>query len=328
MTIFPYNYKPFISEPIENEKAIKLVRDKFVEALFEDDLQLLRTSCPLFINTDNGVNDDLCGQSNPISFNINKHNINAEIVQSLAKWKRIKCKQLNLLPLSGIYTNMNAIRNNEEIDNLHSIYVDQWDWEMVIDNDHRTYEFLSTIVKSIYSAILRTEYIVNKIYPQLQRFLPEDIKIISTKELEYLYPGRTQTEREYLITSKYRAVFITEMDGFYNRASDYDDWALNGDMLIWSDIINRPIEITSMGIRVNRDALIDQLKRSDEEYKQNLQYHKMILNDELPLTIGGGIGQSRLCMLLLQKAHIGEVQSSVWDKQTIEEFEKYNLKPL
>lgn len=296
----------------EIEKQIKFVRDTFTEHLFEKKLKLLRTTAPLFIKSDNGVNDDLNGQSEPIKFKINKHNINVEIVQSLSKWKRLKLHEFEMQPYEGIYTNMNAIRNNELLDELHSAYVDQWDWEMVISNKDRNIDFLRKIVDDIYKSIYYTETKLAYRY-NIPSCLPCNYYFIKNTDLMNLYPNISQAEREYNITKKYGAVFICCIDNSENRASDYDDWNLNGDLLIWSNILNKPIEITSMGIRVDAESLKKQLKISNEEYKGKFDYHKMILNNELPLTIGGGIGQSRLCMLLLHKNHIKDVQSSVWD---------------
>lgn len=320
----PNNYKNLIDNPIKNEEAIDFIRNTF-EKCFSKAFQLYRTSCPLFIKSDNGLNDDLNGQSNAINFNICRENINAEIVHSLAKWKRIKLKQLKVQPYYGIYTDMNAIRTNEEFDNLHSVYVDQWDWEVVISEDDRNEKLLYEIVNDLYNCIKETETKLCKKYKSIKPFLSDKIKFITSNELKNLYKDKSQKEREYLITKEYKTVFISKLGKEYNRASDYDDWNLNGDLLIWSDIIEAPIEITSMGFRVNSESLINQLKHSNEQYKTAFPYHQMIINNELPLTIGGGIGQSRLCMLLLQKAHIGEVQCSIWDDETLRIAKENNV---
>ena len=261
----------------------------------------------------------------PVTFHIHKSNVNVEIVHSLAKWKRMKLHEFDMKPYKGIYTNMNAIRNNEYLDNLHSAYVDQWDWECVISEYNRNIEFLKDVVRNIYASIKDIESLLNEKYPVLKNKLPRGVNFYTLSKLKETYPDSSQKEIEYIITKQDKAVFIIGMDNSCDRASDYDDWELNGDLLIWSDVIEQPIEITSMGIRVNKDSLEKQLDITNENYKKDFDYHRMILNDELPLTIGGGIGQSRLCMLLLQKAHIGEVQCSVWDKRTIDYANDNNI---
>lgn len=320
-------YQPLISG-VDNEKAIKYIRDTFTKILFEDSWSFVRTSAPLIIESGKGINDDLAQQSLPISFSIHKSNVNVEIIHSLAKWKRMKLYEFGMKPYQGIYTNMNAIRTGEYLDNLHSAYVDQWDWECVIDKNDRNIEFLKDVVRNIYSSIKSIEIAICTKYPQLKQKLPSGVKFYMLKELKDKYPHCSQKEIESIITKQDKAVFIIGMGKECDRASDYDDWTLNGDLLIWSDVINTPIEITSMGIRVDKNALKRQLKESNEEYKKEFEYHKKILNEELPFTIGGGIGQSRLCMLLLQKAHIGEVQCSVWDNKTINYANENNIKLL
>lgn len=313
-----------MNDRIVTEQMIKFIRDTFTNLLFEKRLNLLRTSAPLIVECDNGVNDDLAGQSSAVSFPIIKHGLNAEIVQSLAKWKRLKLKTLQMESGDGIYTNMNAIRSNETLDRLHSAYVDQWDWEMVIDKNDRTPLFLFDIVNVIYSSLRETEKLFCDKF-DMSPFLKPYLSFVSYDVLKARYPGKSQKEIEYLETQSQKSVFIYGLDKDCDRASDYDDWALNGDLIIWSDAINAPIEISSMGIRVDRNALELQLEECDEKWKKKFDYHKMILNDELPLTIGGGIGQSRLCMLLMQRKHIGEVQSSVWDSDNLLYAEANNL---
>lgn len=313
-----------MNDRIVTEQMIKFIRDTFTYLLFEKRLNLLRTSAPLIIECDNGVNDDLAGQSAAVSFPIIKHGLNVEIVQSLAKWKRIKLKTLQMSPREGIYTNMNAIRANETLDKLHSAYVEQWDWEMVIDEIDRTPIFLFEIVDIIYYSLRETEKLFCEKF-NTKPFLKPYLSFVSYDTLKARYPGKSQKEIEYLETQSQKSVFIYGLDKNCDRASDYDDWTLNGDLIIWSDAINAPIEISSMGIRVDKNALEYQLEECDENWKKKFDYHKMILNGELPPTIGGGIGQSRLCMLLMQRKHIGEVQSSVWDENNIQYAEANNL---
>lgn len=319
----PYNS---ILLPCENERAIKYVRDTFTELLFEKMWYLIRTSAPLFIESGNCVNDDLANTCKPVSFNIGDKSV--EMLHSLAKWKRLKLKDFNMCRYFGIYTNMNAIRKDEELDNLHSVYVDQWDWEIVISKSDRTIQCLKDHVRDIYHCIRLTESKLCNKFRYIKPFLPKDITFFNLSELKCEYPNKTQQEIEKIVCEKYGAVFIIGMDYTCGRASDYDDWKLNGDLLIWSDVLDIPIEITSMGIRVDKNSLKEQLSVCNENYKEEFDYHKQILNDELPLTIGGGIGQSRLCMLLLQKAHIGEVQCSVWDNKTINYANENNIKLL
>ena len=315
-------YKSILS-PIDTERAIEHVRDKFTEQLFKRMWYLTRTSAPIFIESGNCVNDDLANTCTPVFFNIGDKQV--EMLHSLAKWKRLKLKTLNLPRYCGIYTNMNAIRKDEELDKLHSVYVDQWDWEMVISKSDRNLQCLRDHVIDIYNCIKRTELSLCSKFSQIKEFLPDLVTFFNLNDLKEEYPNKTQKEIEFLITKEFGAVFIIGMDNTCGRASDYDDWQLNGDLLIWSNVINEPIEITSMGIRVDKTSLETQLSTCNEIYKKEFDYHRMILNDELPLTIGGGIGQSRLCMLLLQKAHIGEVQCSVWDDKTIQYTKENNI---
>lgn len=314
---------------LETEIAIKKVKDFFEKSL-SSKLDLIRVSAPLFIKPETGLNDNLNGYEEAVSFIVKSINTKVEIVQSLAKWKRYALNKYHVSLDKGIYTDMNAIRKDEDLDSLHSIYVDQWDWEKVISNDERNEEYLFSVVKLIYQSLKETENYINGEYKCFSKKLPEDIYIISTKKLEELYKEKTPKEREYLISKKYHAVFIYQIgwplsngvshDG---RAADYDDWLLNGDILVYDKILDRAVELSSMGIRVNSESIVKQLKHKGEEYKLNNPYVKAILNNELPLTIGGGIGQSRLCLFFLEKKHIGEVQSSIWQQD--EELENLNI---
>ena len=316
---------------IETQVAIKYLKDNFENALAKK-LNLVRVSAPLFVKKDSGLNDHLNGTEERVSFSINGETI--EIVQSLAKWKRYALAKYNFPKGTGLYTDMNAIRKDEVMDSLHSIYVDQWDWEMIIDESERTKRFLFSIVNKIYSVIYKVANLSEKKWG-FSYNLPNKIFRISTKELEKMYPDKTPSEREYLITKEHRAIFIYQIgwplknkaphDG---RAADYDDWKLNGDIILFDDAIDGPIELSSMGIRVNKESLTKQLKYKNELDKLDNPYCKSIINDELPLTIGGGIGQSRLCMFYLQKRHIGEVQSSLWSKEVIEDSKKKGIKLL
>ena len=311
----------------ETQKAIKLIKNEF-ELKLAEELGLTRVSAPLFVDPNTGLNDNLSGKEQAVGFDLidKKH---LEIVQSLAKWKRYALKKYNL---SGLYTDMNAIRPNEELDNLHSLYVDQWDWEKVITKEERNLDYLKDTVRKIYKAFLKTEDFISSLYPELKHDLPKDITFIDSNELLKMYPNLTNKERENEITKKYKAVFLIGIGKRLDngevhdlRASDYDDWNLNGDILVWHDTLKIALEISSMGIRVNKDVLLKQLSDKNENFKLERDYHKQIINEELPLTIGGGIGQSRLCLFFLNKAHIGEVQSSYWDEQDIKEFAKYNI---
>ena len=323
----PTNYKALLDLK-QTELAIKKIKDFFLNSL-STELRLRRVTAPLFVLRGLGLNDDLNGVERPVSFPIKDMNeATAEVVHSLAKWKRVTLAEYNVNPGFGIVTDMNAIRSDEEMDNIHSLYVDQWDWERVITAEDRNVAFLKKIVNKIYSAILRTEFFICETYPQLKPFLPEDVFFIHSEELAKMYPSKTAKEREDLICKKYGAVFIMGIGGKLSdgkehdlRAPDYDDWStpnedgflgLNGDLLIWYPILERSIELSSMGIRVDKEALERQLKQQGKEERKKLYFHQRLLNGTLPLSIGGGIGQSRLCMILLHKAHIGETQSSIW----------------
>lgn len=325
--IYVKNYKSILSLE-DTELAIKFVKDTFEERLSYY-LDLTRVSAPLFVDPLTGLNDNLNGYEKAVSFNVNQTNTHLEIVQSLAKWKR---NALNKYGFKGIYTDMNAIRPFEELDNIHSLYVDQWDWEKVIIKEERTIDYLKKTVKKIYQALIDTSNSLGKKYPNLIHILPEDITFISSYELEELYPNLSRKERENEIAKKYGAVFLMNIgddlrDGkpHDGRAADYDDWSLNGDILLWYEPLGIAYEISSMGIRVDSNSLKYQLKKKNEEFKLDYQYHQDIINDRLPLTIGGGIGQSRMCLFMLNKVHIGEVQASYWPEDDIEEFEKLNI---
>ena len=315
----PQNYTNILGNVENTEKAIKAVKDMFQNNLSAQ-LALLRVTAPMVVLSGTGLNDDLNGVERPVNFPIkDMDERRAEVVHSLAKWKRVKLAEMGVEPGRGIYTDMNALRPDEELDNIHSIYVDQWDWEKVIRRGDRTFDFLKKTVRRIYEAIKVTE---NKLYvefPQIEPELPEEIFFITSQELLDLYPTLSAKQREDAITEKYKAVFIIGIGGQLSdgtkhdgRAADYDDWDLNGDLLLWNNVLERAFEVSSMGIRVDEKSLVKQLKAKGEEYKLPLMYHKKLLAGELPLTIGGGIGQSRLCMFLLRKAHIGEIQSSLW----------------
>lgn len=328
----PSNYKPKL-DIVETEKAIKELKDFFEKALSEE-LNLLRVSAPLFVLPETGLNDNLNGVERPVSFDIKHHDgKTAEIVHSLAKWKRYALKRYGIPEGYGLYTDMNAIRRDELTDNLHSIYVDQWDWERVINRSDRNIDFLKMIVRKIYSVFLKTQDHITSIYPQLDAFLPQDITFITSQELEDAYPDLEPAKRETEAARKYGAIFVMQVgvklkrsgkphDG---RAPDYDDWKLNGDMVFYYPVLGRAFEVSSMGIRVDEESLALQLKEAGCEERAQLPFHKALLNGELPLSIGGGIGQSRLCMFFLNKAHIGEVQVSVWPDDMVLECEKAGI---
>ena len=324
--IVPSDYRNILGTVENTEKAIKAVKDMFQNNLSAQ-LALLRVTAPMMVLSGTGLNDDLSGVERPVRFPIkDMGDAGAEVVHSLAKWKRMKLAEMNVAPGKGIYTDMTALRPDEELDNIHSIYVDQWDWEKVIRREDRTEEFLRKIVRRIYEAIKVTE---NKLYvefPQIVPELPENIHFIHSQELLDLYPGKTSKEREDAVTREYGAVFIIGIgaplsDGMPHdgRAADYDDWSLNGDLLVWDSVLNRSLELSSMGIRVDEESLRSQLRSKGEEWKEKLLFHSKLLSHELPYTIGGGIGQSRLCMFLLRKAHIGEIQSSIWPEEMVEQ---------
>ena len=326
--MIPQGYRNILGSLENTEKAIKAVKDMFQDNLSAQ-LALLRVTAPMIVMSGTGLNDDLNGVESPVAFPVkDMDGSQAEIVHSLAKWKRVKLAQMKVPEGRGIYTDMNALRPEEELDNMHSIYVDQWDWEKVITREQRSLEFLKKTVRRIYEAIKVTE---NKLYvefPQIEPMLPEDIFFIHAEELLQMYPGLNPKEREDAVVKEHKAVFIIGIGGVLSdgqphdgRSADYDDWStanedgyhgLNGDLLLWNPVLECSFEISSMGIRVDDVALRRQLELRGEAWKSELMYHKALLEGELPYTIGGGIGQSRLCMFLLRKAHIGEIQSSVW----------------
>lgn len=308
----------------ETEIAIKFIKDYFERSLAQN-LNLIRVSAPLFVKSNMGLNDTLNGSERPVSFDAKGiSECNMEIVQSLSKWKRMALKHYEFKSGEGLYTDMNAIRRDEDLDNIHSYYVDQWDWEKVILKEDRCEDYLKKTVREIYKAFKDTEEYISEKYSYIEKCLPEDICFITTQELEDMYPEITAKEREHKIAKEKGAVFIMKVGGVLKsgemhdgRSPDYDDWELNGDILFWYEPLEIALELSSMGIRVDEDALMKQLKIRKCEEKAKLPYHKMILDKELPYTIGGGIGQSRICMYFLRKAHIGEVQATIWDDETI-----------
>lgn len=329
--MIPQGYRNLLGSLENTEKAIKAVKEMFQDNLSAQ-LALLRVTAPMVVMSGMGLNDDLNGVESPVAFPVkDMEGRSAEVVHSLAKWKRLKLAQMDVPPGRGIYTDMNALRPEEDLDNIHSIYVDQWDWEKVITEDQRNLDFLKKTVRRIYEAIKVTE---NKLYvefPQIEPMLPENVFFIHSEELLQRYPGMTPKEREDAVTKEYGAVFVIGIGGKLSdgsvhdgRSADYDDWTtpnedgylgLNGDLLLWNPVLGHAFEISSMGIRVDADALARQLELRGETGKSGLLYHRLLLEGGLPLTVGGGIGQSRLCMFLLRKAHIGEIQSSVWPER-------------
>lgn len=317
---------------ISTEIAIKYVKDLFERRLAHH-LNLMRISAPLYVRKSSGLNDDLSGIERPVGFDIKEiKNEDIEIVHSLAKWKRMALKRYHMNIGKGIYTDMNAIRRDEVLDNLHSTYVDQWDWEKIIDEKSRNVEFLKMTVRNIMKALKETEKELDIVFENLEPFIHEDVYFITSQELEDRFPDLTPKQREYEITKQYKTVFIMQIGDVLksgkkhdDRAPDYDDWALNGDILLYYPILDCPIEISSMGIRVNKQSLQEQLKKADCEARLQLPFHQMLMNDELPLTIGGGIGQSRICLILLNKAHIGEVQVSQWDDEMVKVCEEHHI---
>ena len=317
--ILPEHYTNLLGSAENTEKAIKAVKDMF-QSNISAQLTLLRVTAPMVVPSHLGINDDLNGIERPVRFPIkDMDDMSAEVVHSLAKWKRLKLAAMNLPAGRGIYTDMNALRPDEELDNIHSIYVDQWDWERVMRPEERNVDFLKMMVRRIYEAIKATENKVYVEFPQIEPILPENIMFITSEELLQCYPGMTPKQREDAVAEKFGAVFIIGIgdrlsDGTMHdgRAADYDDWTLNGDLIIWNPVLGHAFEVSSMGIRVDAAALERQLEARGQEDKKNLYYHQQLLGGKLPQTIGGGIGQSRLCMLLLRKAHIGEIQAGIW----------------
>ncbi|MCQ2557732.1 MAG: aspartate--ammonia ligase [Oscillospiraceae bacterium] len=325
-TYIPKDYTNLLSM-YDTQKAISLVKRLFQDRLAAL-LNLERVSAPLFVDRDSGLNDNLNGVERPVGFDILHSDHKAEVVQSLAKWKRLALKRYGFYPGRGLYTDMNAIRRDEdELDNLHSVYVDQWDWEKIILAENRTIDYLKSTVMDIVTAICDTQDTIQAIYPQLQRVpkIERRVSFVTALQLERMYPELSRKEREAAYLKEHHTAFIMGigdklMDGkpHDGRAPDYDDWALNGDIMVGKDVLNGGFELSSMGIRVDPKSMDEQLTKAGCDDRRELPYHKMLLNGELPLTIGGGIGQSRLCMLLLGKAHIGEVQASIWDQETLD----------
>ncbi len=329
--IIPENYSPIIV-PMETQRAIKKIKDYFQQELAYG-LNLRRVSAPLFVDPETGLNDNLNGFERRVEFTVgDMDEKKVEIVQSLAKWKRMALGKYGIKPGHGIYTDMDAIRRDEELDNLHSVYVDQWDWEKVITKEQRNTEFLHETVITIYNAVKNLGDYVNRLYRDIQTELPNEIYFITAQELEDLYPEKTPKERENLITRAHGAVFIEKIGGTLRsgkkhdgRSPDYDDWELNGDILLWNEILEQAFEITSMGIRVDAEAMDRQLRLAGCDDRRGLNFQKAVLGNELPYSVGGGIGQSRLCMYFLRKAHIGEVQVGVWPSDMIEACRKANI---
>ena len=321
MTVLPERYQPALGL-YETQKAIGLIKNIFQVKLCAA-LHLKRVTAPLFVDPATGLNDDLNGVERPVGFDIPAVGIEGQVVHSLAKWKRLALHDYNFFVGNGLVADMNAIRRDEELDNLHSIYVDQWDWEKVIDESTRNEAYLKDTVRRIVSAICGTLDELKWQFSSLDTYLCRDVFFLTAQELEDMYPQLTPKEREGIITKKHKTVFIQQIGGKLKsgkphdgRAPDYDDWSLNGDLLFWHEPLQCALEISSMGIRVDPESLDKQLSLAGCDNRRELPFHKMLLNGELPLTIGGGIGQSRLCMLLLGKAHIGEVQASLWDEET------------
>lgn len=337
--------KPIVYQPLldtkQTEQGIKLIKEFFQQNL-STELRLRRVTAPLFVLQGLGINDDLNGVERAVTFPVKDlGDAKAEVVHSLAKWKRLTLAEYHIEPGYGIYTDMNAIRADEELDNLHSLYVDQWDWEAVITPEQRTVAYLKHIVERIYAAIRRTEYLTCETYAQIKPFLPERISFVHSEELLQRYPNLSPKEREDAICKELGAVFVIGIGGKLSngkkhdgRAPDYDDWStvgedgrvgLNGDILIWYPVLGRSFELSSMGIRVNEESLLRQLAIEDKEDRKQLYFHRKLLAGELPLSIGGGIGQSRLCMVLLHKAHIGEIQASIWPEDMRKECEEMGM---
>ena len=320
---------------MDTERAIKRIKD-FFETELSKALNLSRISAPLFVKNTTGLNDNLNGVERPVSFQMKEAPEDTiEIVHSLAKWKRLALKRYAIGIGEGIYTDMNAIRRDETLDNTHSIYVDQWDWEKIITKEQRTLAYLEETVRKIYKVFLATEAVITLEYPLLTPFLPKEITFITSQELEHKYPNLSASQREQYFAKEKGAIFIMQIgdallsgkkhDG---RAPDYDDWQLNGDLILWNPVLDSALELSSMGIRVDEVSLMQQLKKANLEERKHLDYHQMLLQGDLPLTIGGGIGQSRICMFFLQKAHIGEVQASIWTEEILALCEQHHINLL
>ena len=328
--IIPQNYNPVL-DLRDTEIATKLVKD-FFEAELSRALNLTRVSAPIMVTPESGLNDNLNGVERPVDFDIKETGRRVEIVHSLAKWKRQALKTYGFEPGEGLYTDMNAIRRDEETDNIHSIFVDQWDWERIMAPGERNEEFLKSIVRKIYLTLRKTEGYVCAHYPHIKPELPDEITFVTTQELEDRYPEETPRRREYLAAKEYGAVFLMQVGGALKsgsihdgRAPDYDDWSLNGDILLYDPLLDMSLEVSSMGIRVDAEALRRQLKIRGCEERAKLPFQKALLAGELPQTIGGGIGQSRMCVYFLRKAHVGEVQASIWPDEVVEACRKANI---
>ncbi len=326
----PQGYRPLLGK-YDTQRAIEYIRKTF-QSEFSQALNLKRVSAPLLVTESSGLNDNLNGYERPVTFDIPAVGASAQIVHSLAKWKRLALKRYGFSVGEGLYTDMNAVRRDEELDNLHSIYVDQWDWEKIITEDTRNIDYLKLIVSEIVSAVYNTNNRLKVHFPQLKTEIKREVSFITTQALEDMYPNMTPHERENAYVKEHRTAFIMQIGGALRsgkphdgRAPDYDDWELNGDILIWDETLSCALEISSMGIRVSPESLDRQLTISGCDDRRNLDFHKMLLAGELPLTVGGGIGQSRLCMLLMGCAHIGEVQSSIWDSDTLETCRKAGI---
>ena len=321
-TYIPALYKPTL-DAYDTQRAIAYIKQTFQDE-FSSALNLKRVSAPLFVTENSGLNDNLNGYERPVSFDVPAVGADAQVVHSLAKWKRLALKRYHFTIGNGLYTDMNAIRRDEALDNIHSIYVDQWDWEKIITRENRNLDYLKLIVRSVVRAICNTNDRLHVRYPQLRMDLDPEVSFITTQELEDLYPDMTGSERENAYLKEHHTACIMQIGGALRsgkphdgRAPDYDDWQLNCDIFFWDEVLGRGLEISSMGIRVDEESLSRQLSLAGCDDRRELPFHKMLLNGELPLTIGGGIGQSRLCMLMMGCAHIGEVQASVWDEETV-----------
>ena len=328
--IVPTGYQPVLNS-YDLQRAIALTKDIF-QAEFTENLQLKRVSAPLFVKASSGLNDDLSGKERAVSFDVPAIGDDAQVVHSLAKWKRLALQKYGFSLHEGLYTDMNAIRRDEELDNIHSIYVDQWDWERIIAKEDRTEAYLKETVQSIVDVICDASEALKKAFPQIGVTLKREVSFITSQELEDLYPENTPEEREYLYLKEHKTAFIMKIGDTLrsgkphgNRAPDYDDWQLNGDILFWNEVLGIAFEISSMGIRVDPAALDRQLTKANCDHRRSLPFHKLLLEDKLPLTIGGGIGQSRLCMLLIGCAHVGEVQTSLWDEDTLRICKENNI---
>jgi len=326
----PEGYKPSL-DAYSTQRAIEYIKRTF-QSEFASALHLKRVSAPLFVTEESGLNDNLNGYERAVAFDVPAVGLDAQVVHSLAKWKRLALKRYGFKVGDGLYTDMNAIRRDEDLDNVHSIYVDQWDWEKVITRETRTLDYLKLIVKAIVGAICDTNDRLRVRFPQLTTELCREVSFITTQELEDMYPDLTGSERESAYVKEHKTAFIMQIGGALRsgkphdgRAPDYDDWQLNGDIFFWDDVLGRALEISSMGIRVDAESLDRQLTLSGCDNRRELPFHKMLLADELPLSIGGGIGQSRLCMLMLGCAHIGEVQCSIWDSETVRVCEENGI---